>query len=99
VLAKGSSGVEDLPEWIANACGLARRVELIHDEVEELKIEDIRRDSEDQVYEGMALDIDALEIQENANLLGIATRESRMREPGIRATRCDALDAARAEKS
>jgi len=38
-------------------------------------------------------------IQENANLLGIATRESRMREPGIRATRCDALDGARAEKS
>jgi len=27
VLAKGSGGVEDLPEWIANACGLARRVE------------------------------------------------------------------------
>mmetsp|Transcript_21228 Transcript_21228/g.68723 ORF Transcript_21228/g.68723 Transcript_21228/m.68723 type:complete len:83 (+) Transcript_21228:593-841(+) len=72
---------------------------LIHDEGEELKIEGIWRDSEDQVYEGMALDIDALEIQENANLLGIATRESRMREPGIRATRCDALDGARAEKS
>mmetsp|Transcript_98294 Transcript_98294/g.315921 ORF Transcript_98294/g.315921 Transcript_98294/m.315921 type:complete len:84 (+) Transcript_98294:878-1129(+) len=37
----------------------------------------------------MALDIDALEIQENADLLGITTRESRMREPGIRATRID----------
>mmetsp|Transcript_98296 Transcript_98296/g.315928 ORF Transcript_98296/g.315928 Transcript_98296/m.315928 type:complete len:100 (+) Transcript_98296:867-1166(+) len=40
------------------------------------------------MYEGVALDIDALEIQENADLLGITTRESRMREPGTRAIRC-----------
>jgi len=72
---------------------------LIHDEGEELKIEGIWRDSEDQVYEGMALDIDAAEIQERGNLLGVMTRESRMRESGMRAIRRDALNGARAEKS
>ena len=59
--------------------------------------EGIQRDSADQVYEGMVLDINASEIQENANFLEVATRENRMRESGTRETRRDALDWDRAE--